>query len=177
MKITISGPPGSGKTTVAKMVARKLNYPLISGGNIFREMASKMGMNLVEFSKYAEKNHSIDIMIDKKIIEMAKKEKHVVIDSRLSGWLMVKNGIEAFKVFIDASPETRAERLLKRDGGKFEDVYKSMILREKSEKKRYREIYGIDFDEKSIYDLVIQSDDLNPDEITKKIIREAANES
>ena len=170
MRITISGPPGSGKTTVAKIIAHKLNYTLISGGEIFREMARGMGMNLIEFSKYAEKNHKIDRMIDEKIVELARKEKHAVIDSRLSGWLMVRNSIYAFKVFIDASPEIRAGRLVKRDGGDFEETYKSMLLREKSEKKRYRNIYGIDFDDLSIYDLVIQSDNLEPSEIVDMIM-------
>ena len=170
MKITISGPPGSGKTTVAKIIADKLHYPLISGGEIFREMARKMDMDLIEFSKYAEKNHNIDRMIDDKIVELAKKEKNAVIDSRLSGWLMVRNRIEAFKVFIDASPEVRARRLLKREGGDFDDVYNSMLLREESEKKRYSEIYGINFDDKSIYDLIINSDELDADKVADKIM-------
>ena len=170
MRITISGPPGSGKTTVARLISENLGYPLISGGEIFRDMARKMDMDLIKFSKYAEKNQSVDIFIDSKIVELARKNENVVIDSRLSGWLMVRNGISAFKVFIDASPEVRADRILKRDDGRIEDVYRSMIQREESEKKRYLEIYGIDFDDRSIYDMVINSDNLSPDEIVEMIM-------
>ena len=170
MRITISGPPGSGKTTVARLLSENLGYSLISGGEIFRDMARKRHMDLIEFSKYAEKNQSVDIFIDSKIVELARKNENVVIDSRLSGWLMVRNGISAFKVFIDASPEVRADRILKRDDGRIEDVYRSMIQREESEKKRYLEIYGIDFDDRSIYDMVINSDNLSPDEIVEMIM-------
>lgn len=36
MKIVFIGPPASGKGTQAEMLARKLNLPLISSGNLFR---------------------------------------------------------------------------------------------------------------------------------------------
>ena len=45
-----------------------------------------------------------------------------------------------------------------------------MIRREESEKKRYMEIYGIDFEDLSIYDKIIQSDSLSPEEIVQEII-------
>ncbi len=172
MRITISGPPGSGKTTVAKILSQKIGYPLISGGEIFRGMAKKMNMSLVEFSKYAEENPEIDYKIDDEIARRAKEMEDVVIDSRLSGWIMVKNGIDAFKIFIDASREIRAKRIQNRDGGNFEEVMRDMVFREESEKKRYWELYGIDFDDKSIYDLVVNSDTMNPEEIVSYIMEE-----
>ena len=170
MRITISGPPGSGKTTVAKLLAKKLNYPLVSGGEIFRRMAREMNMDLVEFSKYAEQNPEIDRKIDEEIVRIVKSMDDVVVDSRLGGWMMHLHGIDAFKVYIDASPDVRARRIMERDGGNFEKVLNDMLIREESEKKRYLDIYGIDFSRKDIYDLVINSDDLSPEEIITKIL-------
>jgi len=43
-------------------------------------------------------------------------------------------------------------------------------IREESEKRRYREIYGINFEDLSIYDLVVDSNDLTPEEVVECII-------
>lgn len=170
MRITISGPPGSGKTTVAKVLANRLDYELISGGEIFREMAREMGMDLVEFSRYAEKNWEVDRRLDSRLVELAKNKENVVIDSRLSGWLMHLNRIPAYKVFVDASLDVRVSRIRNREGGDEERVKRATLIRENSEKRRYREIYGIDFDDLSIYDLVVNSDSLTPEEIVDMIL-------
>ena len=170
MRITISGPPGSGKTTVARIVSERTGYRLISAGSLFREMAEKMGMNLIDFSKYAEEHHEIDREIDSKILEIAKNWDDLVIDSRLAGWMLHLNGIMAFKVFLDAPPHIRARRIMERDGGELDVVLKNMMVREESERRRYREIYGIDVEDKSIYDLVIDTSTKAPEEISLIIL-------
>ena len=39
--ITISGSPASGKSTLAKMLAKKLNYKYLHTGILFRALAKK----------------------------------------------------------------------------------------------------------------------------------------
>ena len=60
MIIIISGPPGSGKTTVARILSKMLDFPLISSGDIFRSLSKEYGMDLEDFSLFAEKNPEID---------------------------------------------------------------------------------------------------------------------
>jgi len=170
MRITISGPPGSGKTTVAKLLSEKMEYPLICGGDIFRNMAKERNMDIIEFSKYAEEHREIDREVDRRILEKAKKMENVIIDSRLSGWLMHLNDIPAYKVYVDASLDVRIQRIWKREDGDIRKIKEKVIMREESEKKRYMEIYGIDFEDLSIYDKIIQSDSLSPEEIVQEII-------
>ena len=65
MRITVSGLPGSGTTTVSKLLAEYYELELISSGEIFRRIAREKGMSLAEFGAMAEKDPSIDLAIDK----------------------------------------------------------------------------------------------------------------
>ena len=80
MIITIGGSPGSGKSTVAKLVAKKLNLKHYSTGDFMRELAKENNMNLDEFSKHAEKNKDIDKQLDQRQIELGKKENNFIIE-------------------------------------------------------------------------------------------------
>ncbi len=167
MKITISGPPGSGTTTVARLLAEKLEFKLISAGEIFRKLAAERGMTLEEFSKYAESNPDIDFYIDRLQKDMAEKEDNVVVEGRLSGW-MVKN---AFKVWIYASPEVRYRRIAQREGKDLARVKNETKRREELEKRRYKKFYSIDLDDISIYHLAINSEHFKPEEIVEIILK------
>jgi cytidylate kinase len=153
MRIAISGPPGSGTTTVAKLVANELGYELISAGEIFRRMAREGGYTLEEFSRIAEENEKIDFYIDKTQKELAEARKNVVVEGRLSAW-MVK---EAFKILIFAPEEVRIKRIAKREGKSIELVREETRRREEYERSRYRKYYGIDVNDWSIYHLIFNS--------------------
>ena len=90
MIITISGIAGSGKSTVAKLLAKKLNYKHYSIGDFMREIAKQRKTTLLELSKEAEKDSSIDKELDQKQIELGKTQDNFVIDSRL-GFHFIKN--------------------------------------------------------------------------------------
>jgi cytidylate kinase len=48
MIISIGGTHGSGKSTIAKMLAKKLNWPHYYMGGLRRETAKKKGLTLAE---------------------------------------------------------------------------------------------------------------------------------
>ena len=171
MRIAVSGPPGSGKTTLAKKLAEHFNYRYVCGGDIFRREAARLKMTLEEFSTYVEEHPDVDIKLDNYLVEEAKGLK-VVVDSRLSGWLMKKNGIKGFKIYVDASPEERARRIQKRDGGKLEEIMEKMLDRENSEIKRYKMLYGADYRNKNIYDLVLLTDNMTEEAVFKRAVGE-----
>ncbi|MFN3383363.1 MAG: (d)CMP kinase [Archaeoglobaceae archaeon] len=168
MKITISGPPGSGKTTVAKILSEKLGIKLISAGSVFRQLAMEKKMSLEEFSKFAEGNPEVDVMIDKMQREMAEKERDAIIEGRLSGW-MVKDA--NFRVYIFADAEVRYGRIAKREGKEINDVRRETKLREEIEKRRYQKFYGIDVDDWRIYDLIVNSTRISAEKIADIILK------
>ncbi|WP_202319365.1 (d)CMP kinase [Archaeoglobus neptunius] len=167
MKITISGPPGSGTTTVAKIVCQTLGLKLISAGDVFRQLAAKRGMTVEEFSKYAEENPEIDHLIDQTQKELAEQEENVVVEGRLSGWFVKDADL---KVWIFADPETRYARIANREGKELTVARQETRLREELEKRRYRKFYSIDIDNWTIYDLVINSEKFDPDTIARLIV-------
>lgn len=165
MIITISGTPGSGKSTLAKNLARKLGLKHYSTGDLMREMAAERHISLIELSKIAEKDRSIDEELDQRQIELGKTEEDFIIDGRLS-FHFIPNSI---KIFITASQKERAERIYadnirKENNISFESTLKDLKRREISEKRRYKKYYNLDYTKKSQYDLVIDNTGLQAED-------------
>ncbi len=169
--ITISGTPGSGKSTVGQLLKEKLSMNYIYSGEIFRETAKKYKMTLEKFGIYCEKNEDIDKELDEKQLKILKKGD-VILEGRLSGWIAKKNNIKAFKIMINADLDIRVKRIIKREYGSYSKRLKEVLKREKSEEKRYKKYYNIDIKDTSIYDLIIDSSNKNPNELIDIIIQE-----
>ena len=172
MRITISGPPGSGKTTVCKLLAARLGYRYIISGNVFREMASKLHLNLTEFGKLAEEDPKYDKMIDDSMVAMVADDNDIVLEGRLAGYNLAQRGIAAFKVYLDADPRVRAARILEREKGDLMTVMNEMLERESCEAVRYSQWYGIDINDKSVYDLIVDTSNAPPEKVVAIIARE-----
>ncbi|MCX8151440.1 MAG: AAA family ATPase [Archaeoglobaceae archaeon] len=168
MKITISGLPGTGKTTVGKILAKKLNLKFISAGEIFRKFSEQRGLTLEEFSKFAEENPEIDNKIDQMQKELAEKEKDAIFEGRLSGWFIKDANL---KIWLFANEEIRYERIAKREGKDISVVKSETKMREELEKTRYKKFYGIDLEDVSIYDLIINSGKFTAEEIAEIVIK------
>jgi len=176
MKITISGTPGSGKSTIAKALAQKLGMKHYSIGDLMKSLAQKKGISLMEFAKQAEKDVKIDHYLDDELVKLSKKEDDFVIETR-TGFHFIPDSI---KIFVKVSPEVAAERLL-RDvkAGKRkteseiqtkEEALKLVKERLESERKRYKKYYGIDFLDEKNYDFVLNTSKLDIDGSVKKAL-------
>ncbi|MFW5965690.1 MAG: (d)CMP kinase [Halodesulfurarchaeum sp.] len=165
MLITISGPIGSGKSTVAATLAETLDVEHVSGGDIFRELAAERGYTPLEFNKLAEEDDQIDRDLDRRQREIASERDELVLESRLAGWMA--GGHADLKLWFDAPEEVRAARVADREERAFEDALAEMRARAESEARRYRAYYGIDFEDQSIYDLSLNTARWSPEAVVR----------
>jgi len=170
MRITISGPPGSGKTTACSKLAETLGLEAVVFGKIFRELAAEKNISLGELGALAEQDPSIDQMIDSRLVETARRHEDIILESRLAAYMLTRNGIPAFRIYLDASPEVRMVRIGLREGQSLEAAVAETVDRQRSEAKRYMMYYNIDIEDLSVYDLVINTDELDPDQVLQRIL-------
>ncbi|KKG18289.1 cytidylate kinase [Methanosarcina sp. 2.H.T.1A.6] len=161
MQITVSGLPGSGTTTLSRLLSEYYELELISSGEIFRKMARGRGMSLSEFGAMAEKDPSIDLDIDKNQKSIIHTQDNIILESRLAGH-MAEGVPNVLKIWIKAPLLTRVKRIQRREKSiSFDEELGKTVEREKSEALRYKNYYGIDITDLSIYDIVIDSEKWN----------------
>lgn len=176
MLITISGLPGSGKTTVARLVAAELGLEHVYAGDIFRRQAEAHGLSLEEYARRAETDHSIDRALDEQMRHRA-AAGDAVLEGRLAAFMAAEAGVQALSVFLDAPEAVRARRIVGREGGEAAARLREIQRREESDARRYREIYGVDYHDPERYDLVIETADRAPEEVAQEIVRAARRQA
>ncbi len=168
MLLTVSGPPGSGKSTTAALLAERFGLEHVSGGDIFRQLADERGYTPLEFNKLAEENDEIDRDLDRRLREIAIEEDNLVLESRLAGWLA---GDQAdFRFWLDAPASVRGERIAEREEKDPVRATEETRAREASEVQRYEEYYGIDIRDLTIYDLSVNTARWEPDAVLDMIV-------
>nr|MDO8110685.1 AAA family ATPase [Candidatus Sigynarchaeota archaeon] len=177
MLVTFAGLHGTGKTTVAKLIAEKFHLMHYSTGALFREMAQEYHMTLVEFSDYAAKHKKIDIKLDKKMKQLGLKG-NAVLDGQLC-WYFLKNEAD-WKVLLTCDEMTRIQRIFERDrevkGGNItlESARKETLERERIEQARYKDIYGIDLSDmdfvKRNHNIVVDTTNIGINDVVEKIV-------
>ncbi len=154
MLITISGFHGTGKTTIAKAIAKEFNLLYIAAGDKFRQMAKEKGMDLKEFSKHVELNPEIDRKIDKRTAETAKKGNSI-LDGLLAAWMT--QDISGLDILFITDEKVRINRITQRDKRPYQEVKDETLTREKSEIARFKKLYNINLNDYSIYDIVLNT--------------------
>ena len=166
--------PGSGTTTAARLVAAATGLRHINTGAIFRQMAEERGVTLNEFGKIANENPDIDRELDDRQIAMA-RQGGILLEGRLAGFMTKNAGITCLAVWLDAPHEERLKRVAGRDNVALDDARRLSLEREADERTRFIDFYGFDLNDRSIYDLVLDSACFSPTAICDKILAQLNN--
>lgn len=166
LRVAISGPSGCGNTTVSNLLATMLNVPCIN--YTFKNVAKELDIPFIELLEKAKTDFKFDKMVDKKQIELSQAIS-CVLGSRLAIWLL-KNA--DLKVYLTASQDVRAKRILEREGGELETIKNMTAIRDKDDSRRYKELYNIDNSKYDFADLIIDTENNKPEQIVNLIIEE-----
>ena len=107
--ITVSGLPGSGTSTACGQLCTRLAWAYVDAGQIFRQLARESGLSLAEFGQRAEADARIDRQLDGRMVARAQAEAPIVLEGRLTGWMAHRHDLAAFKVWLAAAAEIRAQ--------------------------------------------------------------------
>jgi cytidylate kinase len=170
--VCISGMAGTGKSTLAKKLAKKYRLKYYSGGDALKALAAEEGYDSssrgwwespegLRFLRKREKNLKFDKAVDDKLLEYAQRG-NVLLDSWTMPWLL-KTG---FKICLLASIEKRAERVAKRDKITIKDALQILKEKEARTKAIYKKLYGFNLGEDfAPFHLVLDTDNLNAEEV------------
>ncbi len=171
MKIVISGMHGSGKDTIADLLAKKLKIKRYSVGAFRRKMAEERGITLAELNKIGEKEQFTDKEADDWQTKIGKNEDNFIIDGRISFHFIP----DSIKIFLKVSPEEGARRIMNanREGEKMENIKQAIEMwneRMISDTARYKKYYNLNPFEEKYYDFVLDTTNLEIKEVFSKVM-------
>jgi cytidylate kinase len=180
MRITISGMPGSGKTTVAKIIAERLKLKYYYIGTIQRDIAKQKGITINELLKLSETDPSSDKFLDDYLVKLGETEDDFVAEGRTAAHFIP----DSIKLFIAVDVKVGAERIWKdinengAGNARNEQIASSLAEQVKitqaridSDQLRYRKYYNIDIFDKGMYDLWLDTTGMTIEQVVDKILR------
>ncbi|MEM4494881.1 MAG: cytidylate kinase family protein [Candidatus Caldarchaeum sp.] len=181
--ICLAGFAAVGKSTVGKMVAKRLGLKYVSGGDALKALAAEMGYRPggpgwwetskgLEFLKLRGRDPSFDKKVDEKLLEMCRRGG-IVVDSWVMPWLYRGR---AFKVWLTADPRSRAERMAKRSRISVKEASRLLRSRDIKSSKIYERLYGIRIGrDYSPFHLIVDTSRLSPKQVVEVIVHAAEN--
>jgi predicted cytidylate kinase len=165
MKITISGTPGSGKSTVGSALADELEYDHYSTGDFMRRMARERDMTLDELQRLAENDPSIDEELDAYNKQLGKNKDNFILDSRL-GFHFIPDAVSIYlAVDLDEAAQRIAEDSREDSANSIGAIKQQVQDRIASENERYKTYYDVYIHDEDKHDVVIDTTEKTPDEV------------
>ncbi len=174
MIISLSGSAGSGKSTVAEKLAKKLGFVRYYAGGIRREAAKKRGLTLAEFNTWSETHPEGDAVVDDfwKKLAKQKPEPKAIAEGRTAFYFIP----QSLKIYLHVPLEAAAKRIWagwKKEAAKrnedahvhsLADLKKSLREREASDARRYKKYYKLTITDPRQYDLYLDVSQMDPRE-------------
>jgi len=169
LRIAISGHSGCGNTTATQNVGQTLGLTVVN--YTFRDLARDLQVPFEDIQRQAAQTHAFDFLTDLNLIRASLRPR-VVVGSRLAAWLVNAD----LRVWLQAALETRASRIYQREREKassYEAVLYRTLQRDEQNRRRYLELYGIDINDRSDFDIIINTEKLTAEQVSSLIVAAA----
>ena len=173
VRITISGHPGSGTSTLVQLLSEEKGWSSLNGGELFRQEAKRRNMSLADFGQLCKEDLEVDRQLDALLKEQMMRtdaESPSIVESRLSGWWAYKLGLSAPRIWLEVDDVERAKRVQAREGGELNSIIEANEQRSKIDEQRFDELYGLLPQQKEPYTHIINASDLNPQEVLASVL-------
>ena len=168
VRITISGHPGSGTSTLVSLLRENKNWTSLNGGELFRQEAKQRNMSLAEFGQLCKDDLNVDRELDALLKEQmlrSDEEAPAIVESRLAGWWAYQLGLNIPRIWLEVDEMERALRVQSREGGEIDDILEASRKRASVDAERFLELYQLLPEQEEPYTHRIDATSLNPQEV------------
>ncbi len=168
--VAIGGEAGTGKTTIATLLAAQLGWGIYGAGNQFRSARPGMSDHLMGAASGSDSEHD---RIDQHMISLL-EEGNYVVEGRVAGLVAAVNKIPDVMKVLLVCGDVRFQRIFDRNPGKYPSVAQARIQtlqREEENLAVFSNRYGgRSYLDHSNYDVVIDTGDYDISQIVLSLL-------
>ncbi len=158
----------SGSTTLAWELAKKLGWRFHTAGEVMRQYCQERGWSI---ERYKDIPEEIDKEVDEKAREMLEKEKGIIYEGWLAGWIS-RDLPHVFRVLCVAPIEVRIKRFAQREKLPLKEAKKKVLFRDKTTIEKHQRLYQIkDQFDSHFFHLILETDKMTPEEEVKAVLK------
>ncbi|MDC0656222.1 AAA family ATPase [Candidatus Poseidoniaceae archaeon] len=170
LRITVSGHPGSGTSTLVKALMAHYSWTSLNGGDVFRQEAARSGMSLGDFGELCKSDLNIDRELDQLLQQQMQDGSSQIVESRLAGWWAYRLEMPCVRLWLDVDETERANRVVRREGGSIEEALQANKKRSSVDAERFMELYQILPEQREPYTTVLDATNLGSEEVLAAVI-------
>jgi len=164
-RITVSGHPGSGTSTLVAGLAKHFGWTSLNGGDIFRSEAARREMDLQDFGELCMNDLEIDRALDKLLQEKMLENSADIVESRLAGWWAYRLEIPCVRLWLEVDEQERAKRVYYREKESIEQALVANKKRSAVDAERFMELYQLLPEQREPYTTSLDATNLGSEEV------------
>ena len=169
--IIVCGDMGTGTSTLANGLAKRLGWEHIAAGDIFREYQKN---NRIPLWNTAAIPKELDNRVDEEFFRRMKNSKHIVFDSHYGGWF-ARDLDSVFRILLTADKEVSAKRIIERQHT-HQETSKEIVKRRNELRAKFKKLYSDDnYEDTKYFNLVIDTTHTGVEETINKSIEAFEN--